>query len=216
MKVSYTVQVCNESRELFSLLNFLVKMKDDEDDIIVVVDSLHTTDKVSRVTNHFKDRITVYERPFDTFIKNAKFHIEKATGEYVFSIDADEMPQEALIKNFKKVITDTGADVIWIPRINIHPGGTQEFFQKYKFRVNENGWINWPDYQGRIFKKNDSITWGYDETHPKLVGAEKNIQLQANPQVALWHIKSIEKQDSRWVDGNINAPSTTDLYDLLM
>jgi hypothetical protein len=194
----------------------LLKVKDAEDNVIVVVDSLHTTDKVARVIDHFKDLITVYERPFDTFIKNAQFHIEKATGDYVFSIDADEMPQEALIRNFKKVLTDTGADVVWIPRINIHPGGTQEFFQEYKFHVNENSWINWPDYQGRLFKKNNKITWGYDEIHPKLVGSEKSVQLQANPQIALWHIKSIEKQNSRWVNGNINAPSTTNLYDLLM
>lgn len=216
MKVSYTIQVCNESRELFSLLNFLVKMKDPEDNIIVIVDILHTTDKVARVVDHFRDSITVHERPFDNFINNARFHIEKATGDYVFSIDADEMPQEALIKNFKRVITETGGDVIWVPRINIHPGGTKEFFQKYNFHVNENCWINWPDYQGRIFKKNDKITWGYDDMHPKLVGAEKNIQLQAAPQIALWHIKSIEKQDSRWVEGKINAPTETNLYDLLM
>jgi len=216
MKISYTIQVCNESRELFSLLNFLLNMKDAGDDVIVIVDSLHTTDKVARVVEHFKDRITVHERPFDNFINNAKFHIEKATGDYVFSIDADEMPQEALIRNFKKAIAETGADVIWVPRINIHPGGTQEFFQKYNFHVNENGWINWPDYQGRIFKKNGKVTWGHDAMHPKLVGADKSIQLQPAPQLALWHIKSIEKQDSRWVDGKINSPSTTNLYDLLM
>ena len=216
MRISYTIQVCNESRELFSLLNFLIKMKDEEDNIIVIVDSLHTTDKVSLVLEHFKDSITVHKRPFDNFINNARFHIEKATGDYVFSIDADEMPQEVLIKNLKKVITDTDADVVWIPRINIHPGGTQEFFQKSKFNVNENGWINWPDYQGRIFKKNDKITWGHNDMHPKLIGTEKSIQLQAIPEVALWHIKSIEKQTSRWVEGVLKFPSSTNLYDLLM
>jgi hypothetical protein len=216
MKVSYTVQVCNESRELFSLVNFLLKVKDDEDDVIIIVDSLHKTDKVSRVIDHFNDRVSVYERPFDNFVDNSNFHIEKATGEYIFGLDSDEMPQETLIKNFKNVITSTDADVIWVPRINIHPGGTQEFFQKYNFNVNENGWINWPDYQGRIYKKNDKIKWGYDAIHTKLIGAEKSVQIQPSPQVALWHIKSIEKQDSRWENGDIRAPSTTSLYDLLM
>jgi len=216
MKVSYTIQVCNESRELFSLVNFLLKVKDSEDDVTVIVDSRNKTDKVARVLDHFRDRVAVYERPFDNFVDNSNFHIEKATGDYIFGLDADEMPQEALIRNFKRAITETDADVIWIPRINIHPGGTQEFFQKYKFHVNENGWINWPDYQGRIYKRNGVIKWGHDAIHTKLVGTTKSIQLQPAPHLAMWHIKSIEKQDSRWEHGDIKAPSSTSLYDLLM
>jgi hypothetical protein len=208
--------VCNESRELFSLLTFLLKVKDSEDDIIVVVDSLHKTDKVDRVIDHFKDSISVYERPFDNFLDNSNFHIEKATGDYIFGVDADEMPQEGLIRNIKSVIEASEGDVICIPRINIHPGGTQDFFERCQFHVNENGWVNWPDYQGRVYKKNGIIHWGHDTTHAKLIGGERNILINPIPQLALWHIKSIEKQDSRWVDGEIRSPSTTNLYDALM
>ena len=86
MKLTYSIQVCNESRELFSLLNILTRLIDTEDYIDVVVDSANTTEKVSLVLEHFKDRITVYERPFDTFSKNCQFHIEVAKGDYVFHI----------------------------------------------------------------------------------------------------------------------------------
>ena len=58
MKLTYTIQVCNESRELYSLLNFLSKVIDDEDEVNVVVDSNHTTDKVRCVLEHFMKRIT--------------------------------------------------------------------------------------------------------------------------------------------------------------
>ena len=216
LKVTYTIQVCNESRELFSLLNFLIRVKDKEDNIHVVVDSLHTTNKVKLVLENFKDEITLYERPFDNFLDNSNFHIEKATGDYIFGLDADEMPQELLIKNFKHVIKKTNTDLICVPRINIHPGSTEEFIKNSGFHVNENGWINWPDYQGRIYKRSEKIKWSVESLHTKLVGFENAIQLNPNPSFAFWHIKSIEKQNSRWKDGNIQSPSDENIYDLLM
>ena len=70
MKITYSIQVCNESRELYSLINFLLKVIDEEDNIQVIVDSLHKTDKVDKVIEHFKEKINVFESPFDTFYKN--------------------------------------------------------------------------------------------------------------------------------------------------
>ena len=215
MKLTYTIQVCNESRELFSLLNFLSKTIDEEDEINVVVDSNNVTDKVESVLDTFKDRINIFKRPFDEFHTNAQFHIEKATGEYIFGVDADEMPQEMLIKSIKNIIEQSGAEIITIPRINIHPGATREFIEQSKFNVNEVGFINWPDYQTRIYKKCDHIKWT-DELHTKLTGTDKIVGLQADPKLALWHIKSIEKQESRWTkDGDFKTPKGG-LYDMLM
>ena len=220
MKLTYTIQVCNESRELFSLLQFITRVKDEEDEINVVVDSTNKTEKVDMVLEHFKDTVNVYERPFDQFHVNAQFHTEKATGDYIFGIDADEMPQEMLIKNIKRIIDDTQAEVISIPRINIHPGITEQEVKDFGFHVNEVGFINWPDYQTRIFKKCDHIHWT-DTLHTTLVGSDKIVGVKPNPSMALWHIKSMEKQKSRWkidVTGNytIAPPSKTDLYDRLM
>jgi hypothetical protein len=220
MKITYTIQVCNESRELYSLLNFLSKTIDPVDNVNVVVDSNRKAEKVALVLEHFKDFIHVYERPFDNFYDNSMFHIEKATGEYIFHIDADEMPQEMLIKNIKRIIEDTQAEVISIPRINIHPGITEQEVKDFGFHVNEVGFINWPDYQTRIFKKCDHIHWT-DTLHTKLVGSDKIVGVKPNPSMALWHIKSMEKQKSRWKiddtgDYTIAPPSKTDLYDLLM
>jgi hypothetical protein len=215
MKITYTIQVCNESRELYSLLNFILKVKDEEDNINVVVDSLHTTEKVKMVLDHFKDRITVFERPFDNFYENATFHNQKATGDYIFGIDADEMPQEGLIKGLKKLLTESDIDILFIPRINIHPGSTKEFSEKMGFNINRCGWINWPDYQGRVYKNSPEIQWT-NELHTKLSGSEKVNALGAEPELALWHIKSVEKQESRWVNNDITSPTSGNLYDLLM
>ena len=220
MKISYSIQVCNESRELFSLINLLIKIIDEEDEINVIVDSNHKTDKVMRVIEHFKDKVNTFERPFDTFKANSDFHGKVATGDYIFGIDADEMPQEYLIKRIKNIIEETKAEIIAIPRINIHPGITEQEAKDFGFKVNEVGFINWPDFQTRIWKKCDYIYWT-DEVHTKLTGTDKAIGIQPLPSLALWHIKSMEKQKSRWKQDdmgiyNIHAPNDTDLYNTLM
>jgi hypothetical protein len=228
LKITYSIQVCNESRELFSLLNFLVKTIDYVDNIHVIVDTPHKTEKVQKVLDYFDKKITVFERTFDTFYKNSSYHKEVATGDYVFAIDADEMPQEMLIKTIKQIIATTKGEVIFVPRINIHPGMTQEFLHKCKqFKVNEAGWINWPDFQGRLYKRADHIKWT-DEIHTKLYGSDNAIGIQPIPQLALWHIKSMEKQQSRWVENkgsdkgycdggfDITPPSEDNIYDELM
>lgn len=214
MKVTYTIQVCNESRELFSLINFLKKTIDEEDDIHVVADSNRVTSRVESVLEHFKDDITVFKRPFGNFCDNSQFHSDKANGDYIFGLDADEMPREFLIKNVKKIIEESGADIIAVPRINIDPGYTEEFLERRNYKINEMGWINWPDFQGRIYKKCDYIKWT-DEMHTKLTGTDKIVGVQATPHLALWHIKSIEKEENRWNNGNI-ITSNDNLYDKLM
>lgn len=220
LKLTYSIQVCNESRELFSLIGFLIKVKDKTDDINIVVDSNNVTDKVEKVLEFYKDEINVYRRPFDNFHENAAYHIDKATGDYIFGIDADEMPQETLVKNVKNIINNTGAEIIFVPRMNLHPGMTEEFIKEFGFNVNESGFINWPDYQGKIYKKCDYITWS-NVLHTKLTGTNKVIGLNPDVKLGIWHIKSIEKQKSRWKkdengEYNINSPTVDNIYDLLM
>ena len=220
MKLTYTIQVCNESRELFSLVNFLQKVKNDDDEINVVVDTNHVTDKVEDVLNFFSHGIHVFRRPFDDFCKNTNYHKSVASGDYIFHIDADEMPQEDLIVNLKQIIESSAADVIYVPRMNIHPGATKAFLEEMKFNMNESGWVNWPDYQGRVYKNADHISWS-DELHSKLIGTDKVVAIQANPRLGMWHIKSLEKQASRWKkieDGTytISSPEKNSLYDKLM
>ena len=217
MKLTYSIQVCNESRELYSLLNFLIKVKDAEDNIHVVVDSLHKTEKVQKVLDFFNNSVSIYERPFDNFYENSQFHADTATGDYVFGLDADEIPQITLIRNIKQIIEQSnGGDVFWIPRINLHPGMDEKFIKDYGFNVNEVGWINWPDYQGRIYKKCNYIRYS-NELHTKLQGAKKPCMLEPKPEIAMWHIKSIEKQESRWANRvDISFPDFKNLYDQLM
>jgi len=217
MKISYAICVCNESKDLYSLISFLKKVKDSEDEIDILVDSAHVTPQVRSVLEHFKDDIVQNERAFDgKFATHRNYHFEKCSGDYIFVIDPDEMPQEDLIRDLKNIISQTNCDLILVPRINIHPGATKEWLQKCKFNVNEVGWINWPDYQLRITKNIPEIRWK-GELHEKLDGYKTPVQVQPKPNLALWHIKSIEKQTNRWdSSGNYILPDGENIYDSLM
>ena len=216
MNISYAILVCNESKELYSLISFLIKVKDTNDEINILYDSLHGNDNVKSVLNYFKDSIIVNERDFcGDFAAHRNYHLSKCSGDYIFVVDVDEMPKEKLIKNIKQTIEKTNADLIMIPRINIHPGATQEWLNKCDYKVNEVDWINWPDYQGRIFK-NDPSTIHYDKKlHEMISGATNIIALHDNPSLALWHIKTVDKQLSRWGIEKYLPPNNENFYETL-
>lgn len=218
MKFSYAIMVCNESKDLYSLISFLKKVRESDDEINILVDTNHVSTSVERVIEHFKDDIVVNRRGFDgDFSAQRNHHIEKCSGEYIFLIDPDEIPQEKLIVNMKKMIEDSDADMVVIPRINICPGFTDEWLKLTGFNVNQAGWINWPDYQTRIIKNIPTIRYS-NKLHERLTGFQKPINLNADPTVALWHIKSVEKQDNRWdySDGSYTPTDGKNVYDSLM
>jgi len=218
MKFSYAIMVCNESRDLYSLISFLKKVKDQDDEINILVDTAHVSPAVTRVLEHFNDDIVLNKRDFDgDFSAQRNYHIDNCSGDYIFLIDPDEMPQEKLVVNMKNMLTESGADMVIIPRINICPGFTTEWLKLTGFDVNQAGWINWPDYQTRIIKNVSSIRYS-NRLHERLTGFEKPVNLNADPTIALWHIKSVEKQDNRWdySDGSYRVTDGKNLYDKLM
>jgi hypothetical protein len=189
-KITYAICVCTEAQQLDSLLNFLVKVKEPEDDISILHDIGRTNDAVRHVLEKHKDNCVVLEKAFDgDFATHRNYQMEKCTGDYVFVIDADEMPQEALLKNIRQF----EGEILAIPRINLFLGYTEEWLQKCNFRMTNTGWINWPDYQLRYFKNNGKIHWD-GEFHEKLTGGQVQ-PLEANPLLALFHVKTVEQQD---------------------
>lgn len=189
--ISYAICVCNEHQELFQLLSFLEKVRNHEkSEIVVQVDTSKVTSQVEEVLSQFPN-VQVIENEFKGDFSSHKNNLNKACkGRIIFNIDADEIPQETLIKEVEN-ITDYDFDVIYVPRINICPGYTEEFIKEHKFNVNELGWINWPDHQGRIYPRNKK--W-VGSVHEKIEGTNVRA-FQPNPKFALWHVKSVERQN---------------------
>ena len=99
--------------------------------------------------------IKVYQRKLDgDFASQKNSVIENSTGDYIFHIDADEYPHEILLQQLKQIIEmNDGVDLIWIPRVNTVDGMEAEHIQKWGWRVNEKDWVNYPDYQARVFRR---------------------------------------------------------------
>ena len=75
-------------------------------------------------------------------------------------------------------------------------GLTQEHINKWGWRVNTKGWVNFPDYQWRIYRNNAKIKW-VNKVHEVLTGYETHADLPPNKEWCLLHPKDIERQEKQ-------------------
>ena len=202
MKISYAIPVCNEHKELKRLLDFLELHLRKEDEIIVQCDEGNTTPEVYEIINSerysdgFKEQFKVIEFPlkgdFAAFKNNLK---ENCSGDWIFQIDADELPHESLIVNLRELLKiNPTTDLFLIPRVNTVDGLTQGHINQWRWNVNEKGWVNWPDYQTRIVQNNPKIKW-QNKVHEVLIGHENYALLPQEEEWCLYHHKHIDKQE---------------------
>ena len=195
MKISYGITVHNEAEELQKLLDILVNKIDDEDEIVICVDG-NDNDVKSVVDKYSIDsRVVDYKRKLDgNFAEHKNSVIEKSTGDYIFHIDADEYPHETLLLQLKPILeVNEGVDLIWIPRVNTVEGFTQTDVRRYGWRMTENNWVNYPDYQARFFRNDKSIRWTRP-LHELITGCKTYAHLPPNEELSLYHPKTREKQ----------------------
>ena len=209
MKISYGITVHNEADELFRLTDLLINNIGKEDEIVICVDG--NDEKVKLVlenlqkTYQWNSNIIIYQRKLDgNFSDQKNSVIEKSTGDYIFHIDADEYPNEILLQQLKQIIEmNDGVDLIWIPRVNTIEGMEQQHIQKWGWRVTENNWVNYPDYQARVFRRDESIRWTRP-LHEYIKGCKTYSHLPPNEELSLYHPKTIEKQEKQNIFYNEN------------
>ncbi len=198
MKISYAIPVHNEHEELDRLLGHLLKHKKENDEIVVQCDQGNTVPNVYKVLNKYKGKVRVIEFPlnrdFATFKNNLKSH---CTGEWIFQIDADEYPDEYLIDTLPYFLKENPeTEVFWVPRTNIVDGITPEHIVRWEWVKDNQGRINYPDYQCRILQNSPTISW-VSKVHEVLYGHKTQTQLPANPEFGLVHHKHISRQESQ-------------------
>ena len=203
IKITYGITVCNESEELNRLLTTLIPLIDDEDEILVLRDITKTNSKVTKViddhTNLNPNRIRTIEKILNKdFASFKNTLIEHSKGDYLFQIDADEVPSEFLIENIKPIIeVNKDVDCFYIPRVNKVIGITPEHIQKWHWRFDEKERINYPDPQMRLFKLNQGIKWK-NKVHEVLDGYKTITTLPYDTEdFCLYHYKSIERQEKQ-------------------
>ena len=201
MKISYGITVYNEADELFRLTDLLINNIDKDDEIIICVDG--DNEKVKLVLENFqktyqwKSNIVIYNRKLDgNFADHKNSVIENSSGDYIFHIDADEYPHEILLSQLKDILQINEVDLIWIPRVNTVDGFTQEDVQRWGWRVSEQGWINYPDYQARVFKNKKEIRWTRP-LHEYITGCKTYSHLPPQEELSLYHPKTKQKQEQQ-------------------
>ena len=199
MKISYAIPVCNELVEITKLLNFLKINIDKEDEVIVLFDTNNGSPKIEEFLRAKSVNPTFfrwYPYHFDGHFANMKNHLKSlCEGDWIFQIDADELPHESLITNLKELLKlNATTEMLMVPRVNTVEGITQEHINKWHWNVNEKGWVNWPDYQTRIIQNSPKIKW-QNKVHEQIIGISTKGALPMEEEWCLYHPKTIERQE---------------------
>ena len=198
MKISYSILTHNETKSLEKLLRFLVKWKADGDEIVILDD--HSDDEKTKQILDFyvSTKDIIYEqRSLNNDYATQKNYLKSmCSGDYSFNLDADEMISRWLIKNIHGILEDNQIDLIYLPRINTVEGLTQQHIQQWGWNVNEEGWINFPDWQGRVFKNRPNIKWE-KPVHEVIKGFQTYAHLPTEKPFCMLHYKKIEKQEQQ-------------------
>ena len=200
MKISYAITVCNEKLEVKRLVDFLLHHKRTQDEIVVLYDQKNGDEEVINMLVKLNKlpNFQVWRGFFEGHFADWKNKLtEYCSGDYIFQIDADEIPNELLIENLPAILeANPDNEVYLVPRVNTVEGLTQEYILKWRWNVSEKGWVNWPDYQWRIWKNKPEIKW-VNKVHEKLEGFKTYAPLPAHTELALQHPKTIERQEKQ-------------------
>ena len=198
--ISFTISVYNEYIELQNLLEIVKSAQTPQDEIVI----LHTYKNEDEKTSGLFQEIEQLSKQYSNIYKN--FHFQNrfaemknslnslATKEYIFNFDADEFASLDTINLWKNIVNNNNDnDLYYVPRINTVSNYTLEDIKKYGWNINQKGWINWPDYQPRIYQNNGKIKWVGD-VHEYLEGFVNRTALPQDPRLAIIHSKNIERQ----------------------
>lgn len=171
-EITVVINTYNEENNIVECIKSAKLLTDD----IILIDTGSTDGTVSIAR---KMRVTTYDFPRSFYVEpSRKFAIDKAQGEWIFILDADERVTEELAREIHGTLDsqrdpakrdDTtslklrGAGIITyykIPRKNIFGG---------KKWLRYGGW--YPDHQIRLIKKDAFIDWPKQiHSTPKIVG----------------------------------------------
>lgn len=195
--ISYLV-LTNGEPQTVNLLNYLKRHKDFDDEIVVLIDGCNEHLKTCLDALHqelgqtFK---TIYHKLDYSYSEHRNAALPHCKGDYIFALDADEVPTEMLLANLKELFDIYQADLYWLPRLNIFEGVTAEDAAKFGWKVENGNVVNWPDMQTRLFRNDGKLKWhGNLHERIKTLPDTKQIQLTPSTHYCIVHRKDIDRQ----------------------
>jgi glycosyltransferase involved in cell wall biosynthesis len=199
MKISYSILTHNETDSLDQLLGQLFEYKDPDDEI-VIVDDYSDNEKTIELLETYS---SIYDLRYEQrhlmkdFAGQKNYLRKMCNGDFIFNIDADELPTKQLIGNLKSILeTNPKIDLLLVPRINTVDGLTDDHVKYWGWNVNERGWINFPDWQPRIHRNRSNIRW-IKPVHEIMEGYAEYSFLPTESEYCLTHHKTIERQEKQ-------------------
>ena len=201
MKISYAITVFNVAKEIKSLFDILMVGKRKQDEVVVLFDQKNGDEKIAEfLTTYSKYPNFHFHRGLEfngNFSEWKNLLTTYCTGDYIFQIDADEYPNESVFTHIPAILeSNPDNEVYLVPRVNTVKGLTQEHIAKWGWNVNDKGWVNWPDYQWRIWKRKPEIKWK-NKVHEVLDGHKTYAALPAMEALSLYHPKTIDRQEKQ-------------------
>ena len=204
--ISYAITVADEHEELIRLVNKILPFLREQDEIIIQADTEKTSPEVqSAMIKLTKSSLNIdsnlhltyfpLARNFAAFKNNLK---NLCKNDYIFFLDADEIPDSYLLEVLPALLeTNKDVDLFLVPRINTVIGITKEHIDKWKWTMDEQGRINYPDFQTRIVANKETMEWK-GAIHERLIGYRTLTQLPIHvDQLAIYHSKTIERQEAQ-------------------
>ena len=199
MRISYAITVCNEFVEIQRLVNFLVKNKRSQDEIVILYDEANGDIEIENYlrSHSVNGEFNWHKGKFNHHFADWKNKLTSlCSGDYIYQIDADEMVSTYVLDNLPMVLQYNNVDVLRVPRINTVEGLTQEHINKWGWRVDKKGWVNFPDLQWRVYRNDGKIRW-INKVHEVLTGYKSVSYLPAEEPWCLRHDKTIERQEKQ-------------------
>ena len=195
--ISYAITVHNEDDSLSLLLERIYEYIRPPDEVVIVDDYSDNPNTVAILLKQKK----VYQHKLNRNYAAQKNYLNsKCKNEYIFQLDADELPTRKLMENIPKLIArNPTIDLFWIPRQNYYVGMTQEHTQRWRWIPDDQNRINYPDNQGRLYKNKEMIRWSR-RLHERIMGCKLYTIIPKNSGLDIIHKNSVEKQ----VRSNIN------------
>lgn len=202
MRISFAITVCQEFIELEQLLAQLAKFPVDNSEVVILTDAGNTHDKVHRVIKKYSElipNVSVHEHSLNRdFSTHKNFLNKQCKGDWIFAIDADEIPSSELLKVLHDLLDENENDVqaMWVPRINIVQGLTKQQAKEWGWYIDDKDYVNFPDWQMRIYKNSPEIRWE-GRVHEKVTGFTEYGYFPQDDRFALLHVKEIDKQKAQ-------------------
>jgi glycosyltransferase involved in cell wall biosynthesis len=193
MNISYAILTHNEGAYIETLLQFLTYNKRPQDEIVVVDD--YSDDELTKhILRKYQTQINLHYRTFDGDHTSKNYLNSKCKGDYILQLDADELISNELIENLPTILEDNSSiDLFVMPRINTVEGLTDEWIKKWGWNVNDQGWVNFPDWQMRLYRNCEWVKWD-GLLHSRIVGAKIIVNLPAEEPYCILHAKQLDRQ----------------------